>query len=93
MIEFVDTTSEENGTPINRNNLMAVQGFSNCNISESVNELGEKQIVEHYPDRNETLITTFKSNGEIEEKFIGKKTITKTSSFGLNNNIATEVLS
>ena len=93
MKEFIDKTSEQSGTPINRINLMAIQGFSNCNIYEDVNELGEKQIIEDYIDRNEKFITTFKSNGKIEEKMAGEKTITKTSSFGVGGNISMEVLS
>ena len=93
MIEFIDKTSERNGTPINRENLMAIQGFSNCNTYEDVNELGEKQIIEDYIDRNEKLITTFKLDGQIEEKFVGEKTITKTYSFGIGDNISSEVIS
>ena len=93
MIEFIDKTSEQSGTPINRENMMAIQGFSNCNIYEDVNELGEEQVIEDYVDRNEKLITTFKLDGRIEEKFIGEKTITKTYSFGIGNNISSEVIS
>ena len=93
MVDFIDKTSEKDGTPINRDNLMAMQGFSNCNIYEDVSELGEKQIIEYYPDRNENLITTFKLNGEIEEKFVGVKEINKTTSFGVGENIATEAIS
>ena len=93
MIDFIDKTSVQNGTPINRENLMAIQGFSNCNTYEGVNELGEKQLIENYVDRNEKFITTFKANGEIEEKLVGEKTITKTCSFGVGYNISTEVIS
>lgn len=93
MIDFIDKTSEQNGTPINRENMMAIQGFSNCDIYEDVNELGEKQIIKDYVDRNEKLITTFKLDGRIEEKFVGEKTITKTYSFGIGNNISSEVIS
>ena len=93
MIEFIDKTSEQSGTPINRENMMAVQGFSNCNTYEDVNELGEKQIIEDYIDRNEKTITTFKLDGRIEEKFVGEKTITKTYSFGIGDNISSEVIS
>lgn len=88
MIEFID-----DDTPINRETLMAVQGFSKCNTYEAVNELGEKQIIEDYIDRNEKFITTFKTNGQIEEKLVGEKTIIKTSSFGVEDNISTEVIS
>lgn len=93
MKEFIDETSEKLGTEFNRENMMAVQGFSNCNTYEDVNGLGEKQIIEDYIDRNEKLITTFKTDGRIEEKFIGEKTITKTYSFGIGDNISSEVIS
>ena len=93
MIEFIDETSEKLGTEFSRENMMAVQGFSNCNTYEDVNELGEKQIIEDYIDRNEKLITTFKLDGQIEEKFVGEKTITKTYSFGIGDNISSEVIS
>ena len=93
MIEFIDETSEKLGTEFSRENMMAIQGFSNCNTYEDVNELGEKQIIEDYIDRNEKLITTFKLDGQIEEKFVGKKTITKKCSFGIGDNISSEVIS
>ena len=93
MKDFIDKTSEQSGTPINRENMMAIQGFSNCNTYENVNELGEKQIIEDYVDRNEKLITTFKLDGRIEEKLVGKKTIAKTYSFGIGDNISSEVIS
>lgn len=93
MIDFIDKTTVQSGTPINRENMMAIQGFSNCDIYEDVNELGEKQIIKDYVDRNEKLITTFKLDGRIEEKFVGEKTITKTYSFGIGNNISSEVIS
>ena len=94
--EFVKTEladdAKQAGTPINRENMMALQGFSNCDIYEDVNELGEKQVIEDYVDRNEKLITTFKLDGRIEEKFIGEKTITKTTTFNSNGSIS-EVIS
>ena len=93
MKEFIDETSEKLGTEFNRENMMAIQGFSNCNTYEDVNELGEKQFIEDYIDRNEKFITTFKKNGQIEEKLVGEKTIAKTYSFGVGNNISTEVIS
>ena len=44
-------------------------------------------------DRNEKFITTLKADGRIEEKFIGEKVITKTYSFGIGDNISSEVIS
>ena len=92
MIEFIDETSEKLGTEFSRENMMAVQGFSNCNTYEDVNELGEKQIIEDYIDRNEKLITTFKLDGQIEEKFVGEKTITKTTIVSADGNIISEAV-
>ena len=92
MKDFIDKTSEQSGTPINRENMMAIQGFSNCDIYEDVNELGEKQIIEDYVDRNEKLITTFKLDGRIEEKFVGEKTISKTTTFNADDSISEVIL-
>ena len=93
MIEFIDKTSEQNGTPINRENMMALQGFvSTKTLPPTKNELGEEQIIQINEEKNEQLITTFKLNGKIEEKFIGEKTITKTTTFNADGSIS-EVIS
>ena len=88
MIDFIDKTSEQNGTPINRKNLMAMQGFvATETYPPTKNEQGELQIIEKNTETNEQLITTFKLNGQIEEKFIGAKTITKTTTFNSDGSI------
>ena len=93
MIDFVDKTSEQSGTPINRENLMAMQGFVATRTDPpTTNELGEVQIIQTNTEINEQLITTFKLNGQIEDKFIGKKTITKTTTFNADGSIS-EVIS
>ena len=93
MIEFIDKTSEQNGTPINRENMMALQGFvSTKTLPPTKNELGEEQIIQINEEKNEQLITTFKLNGKIEEKFIGEKTITKTTTFNADGSVS-EVIS
>ena len=93
LIDFIDKTSEQNGTPINRDNMMAVQGFvSTKTLPPAKNELGEEQIIQINTETNEQLITTFKLNGQIEEKFIGQKTITKTTTFNSDGSIS-EVIS
>lgn len=93
MIDFIDKTSEQNGTPINRDNMMAIQGFvSTKTLPPTKNELGEEQIIQINTETNEQLITTFKLNGQIEEKFIGGKTITKTTTFNADGSIS-EVIS
>lgn len=93
MIEFIDKTSEQAGTPINRENLMAMQGFVATRTDPPTqNEQGEEQIIQTNTETNEQMIITFKSNGQIEEKFIGKKTITKTTTFNADGSIS-EVIS
>lgn len=86
-----DATVE--GTPINRKTLMAMQGFvATQTYPPTKNEFGEEQIIQINEETNEQLITTFKLNGQIEEKFIGQKTITKTTTFNADGSIS-EVIS
>ena len=87
MQEFIDETTEKQGTPINRKNLMAIQGFMNQNTT--VNADGS--IVQVNSD-GQRLTTTFNDDGSITETFVGEKTITKTTSFGLDGSIS-EVIS
>lgn len=87
MIEFIDKTTTQNGTPINRANLMAIQGFvaktTVFNADGSITETNGK---------NETLRTVFNTDGSITETFTGSKTIVKTTTFNTDGSI-TEVLS
>ena len=82
MIEFIDKTGEQSGTPINRENLMAIQGFVSrktvFNVDGSIVETNSK---------GETLTTTFNSDGSITERFVGDKTITKTTTFNKDGTI------
>ena len=87
MQEFIDETSEKQGTPINRKNLMAIQGFINQNTTLNA----DGSIVQVNSD-GQRLTTTFNDDGSITETFVGEKTITKTTSFGLDGSI-TEVIS
>lgn len=87
MIEFVDKTLTQVGTPINRANLMAMQGFvANTTVFNSDGSITETN------GKGETLTTTFNSDGSITETFVGSKEITKTTSFGSDGKI-TEVIS
>lgn len=89
--EVVTITLADNattiGTPINRDTLMAMQGFhaktTVFNSNGSITETNSK---------GETLTTTFNSDGSITETFVGSKTITKRTSFGSDGKI-TEVIS
>lgn len=87
MIEFIDKTSEQNGTPINRENLMAIQDFiakkTVFNADGSITETNAK---------NGMLTTTFNDDDSITETFVGEKTITKTTTFNADGSIS-EVIS
>lgn len=83
MIEFIDKTTTQNGTPINRANLMAIQGFvANTTVFKSDGSIEETN------GRGETLITVF-DDGSIVETFVGEKTIRKTTTFDNGNIIET----
>lgn len=87
MIEFIDKTTTQSGTPINRANLMAIQGFmaksTVFNADGSITETNGK---------NETLTTVFNADGSITETFKGKYTLTKKTTFNSDGSI-TEVIS
>lgn len=87
MIEFIDETSEKLGTEINRENLMAMQGFiandTVFNVDGSITETNGK---------GEVLTTVFNDDGSITERFVGEKTITKTTIFNEDGTIS-EVIS
>ena len=82
MIDFIDKTSEQNGTPINRENLMALQGMENNNVGIVENEDGSLTITETNND-NHTLTVNITENQDgsttIVETFTGEKTIKKTT--------------
>jgi hypothetical protein len=76
MKDFIDNTAEGAGTPINRANMMAIQGF----IGKEVVFNADGSITETN-DNGETLTTVFNDDGSITETFVGEKTITKTIIF------------
>ena len=86
MIEFIDKTSGQNGTPINRANLMAIQGF----VAKSTVFNADGSITETN-DKGETLTISF-GNNTITETFRGKYTLTKTTTFNSDGTIS-EVIS
>jgi hypothetical protein len=75
--EFIDKTTEQSGTPINRANMMAVQGYG----AESV-VFGENTIIKTNND-GEIETTTFAEN-QIVKTFSGEKTIVQTITFNEN---------
>lgn len=82
MIEFVDKTSEQDGTPINRKSLMAMQGFDNNNVSIVEDENGNITVTETNGD-NHTLMVNITEDDDgnitVVETFFGEKNITKTT--------------
>jgi hypothetical protein len=87
MIEFIDKTSEQSGTPINRKNMMAIQGFDGK--TTTINKDGSITTTN---SNGETLVTRLVGNGIMTETFVGEKTIVKTITFDAYGNF-TEVIS
>jgi diaminopimelate epimerase len=87
MKDFIDKTTARSGTKINREALMAIQGFEPkttvFNADGSITETN---------GNGEKLITIFNSNGTITERFVGVNTLTKTTTFNADGSIG-EVIS
>lgn len=69
-----DATVE--GTPINRDNLMAIQGYQNEDVTFG-------NTITKINDKNETETITFADN-QIIKRFVGEKTTTQTITFTEN---------
>ena len=67
MIDFIDKTTEQNGTPINRDNLMAIQGFQTQTITFESDSLGNVTKVIETNDLGQTKTTTFNADDSISE--------------------------
>ena len=81
-ITFADNASVL-GTPINRANLMALQGFvASTTVFNANGTITETNSAGH------TLLTTFNTDGSITEKFTGDKVITRTTKFNTNGSIS-----
>lgn len=76
MVDFIDKTSEKNGTPISRQNLMAVQGYQGETVV-----FGDNIVKTN--DKGETETITFLEN-KIIKQFVGEKIITQTITFAKN---------
>ena len=91
--EYVTISMADNpdvaGTPLNRLNMMAIQGFET--VTTMFNADGSITETNAEGDR---LVTTFSSNGNIKEVFTGTNgmTITKTTTFNADGSIS-EVIS
>lgn len=87
MKEFIDKTGTQNGTPINREALMSIQGFQGKTIVFNA----DGSITETNADGH-TLTTVFNNDGTVTETFIGEKTIEKTTRL-TGTSISEEVIS
>lgn len=72
MIEFIDKTTTDTGTKINRRNLMALQGF----IATETTYNADGSVTQKNEDGHELTIV-FNSDGSVTETFTGEKTITR----------------
>lgn len=73
MIDFIDKTSEQSGTPINRENLMAMQGYQ-----DEVVTFGDTIVKTNDKGEKETI--TFSGN-QIIKQFVGEKNIIQIITF------------
>lgn len=88
MIDFVDKATNVAGTPINRANMMAIQGFH----AQTTIFKDNGSIVQTNAAGN-TLTTVFNSDGSITETFVADtRIITKTTKFNSDGSIS-EVMS
>lgn len=84
--EKVGTVAEQ-GTPINRAALMAIQGFQAQNTV-----FNPDGSITETNGLNQTKTTTFNSDGSVTEKFVGDKTITKKTKFNSDGSITEELV-
>lgn len=76
MVDFIDKLGLQSGTPLNRANLMAIQGFEAITLT--------KPNANTWVETNSTgdvLTTTYNDDGTITKKYVGNssnKTITQT---------------
>lgn len=83
MIDFIDKTTEQSGTPLNRKNLMAIQGFEEKTTVFN----SDGSITETFSDGS-TKTTVFNSDGSLTETFTGEKTIVKITSFNPDGSVS-----
>jgi archaeosine-15-forming tRNA-guanine transglycosylase len=85
MIEFIDETSENLGTDINRKNMMAIQGF----IGMTTEKQADGSVLQTNAE-GQTLLTVKNADGSFTQTFTGDKVITKIIT--KSGNTITEVI-
>ena len=73
----LDDSAEVAGTPINRENLIGIQGYQNENVNFGNNNITKTN------SKGQTETMTFSEN-QIIKTFVGEKTITQTITFNEN---------
>lgn len=73
LFDFIDKTTEQNGTPINRESMMAIQGFISTNTVKNADG-----SITQTNSEGHTLKTIKNADGSITQIFVGEKTIAKT---------------
>lgn len=76
MVNFIDGTSSAKGTPLNRANMMAVQGFENSIAEYSKDSEGNDIIIEHCEDGSVRTIKITDSG--VTENFVAGDGMTLT---------------
>lgn len=96
MVEFIDKTTEQSGTPINRETLMGVQGFLDNNVTITRDSNGGYTITTIMPKSGHKLTATLveKPDGSmtVTEVFEGEKIMTKTTTINAEMNSIEEVI-
>ena len=83
MYEFIDKTSTSEGTKINRNAMMSIQGFEPNNTT-----FNPDGSITETNSEGHTYTVKFNNDGSITETFVGTKTITKTTAFNEDGSIS-----
>ena len=95
MVDFKDKTNVETGTPINRKNMMALQGFYENSVEITEDENGNITIRETN-ENGQILTVNYIENEDgsitIEETFSGEKTISQRISISADGNSIQGVL-
>lgn len=88
MIDFVDKAENVQGTPLNRANMMAIQGFHSQNTV-----FNSDGSITQTNSSGDTLKTIFNADGSILEIFTsGNRVIKKTTTFKSNGDVSEVIL-
>lgn len=94
MIEFIDKTASKSGTPLNRANMMGLQGFVNGDVVfKSDGSIVETSKIPLADGSYKTITkTTIFADNVITEVMVGETTLTKKTTFLSNGSIKEEII-